>query len=74
MTETPGLGAFVDPKLNDVVKRWPAKDRVSADELALLFAMLRPNDLIWNYGVNNYLMGSSRRHSTSYTGMRTALA
>ena len=57
ITETPGLGAFVDPKLNDVVKRWPAKDRVNADELALLFAMLRPNDLIWNYWVNNYLMG-----------------
>jgi hypothetical protein len=58
MNETPVLGAFVDPKLNDIVKRWPtSNDRVSADELALLFAMLRPNDLIWNYWVNNYLMG-----------------
>ncbi len=58
MANTPGLGDFVDPKLNEVVKRWPStKDRVGADELTLLFAMLRPNDLIWNYWVNNYLMG-----------------
>jgi polyhydroxyalkanoate synthase len=36
MTETPGLGSFVDSKLNDVVKRWPAsKDRVAGATLAL---------------------------------------
>jgi polyhydroxyalkanoate synthase len=30
MTDTPGLGPFVDAKLNDVVKRWPvSRDRVT---------------------------------------------
>jgi polyhydroxyalkanoate synthase len=32
---------------------------VDGHELARMFAWMRPNDLIWNYWVNNYLLGNS---------------
>src|SRR5262249_11539508 len=32
---------------------------VQGQELARMFAWMRPNDLIWNYWVNNYLLGNS---------------
>ncbi|HMK78324.1 MAG TPA: alpha/beta fold hydrolase [Xanthobacteraceae bacterium] len=32
---------------------------VDGQELARMFAWMRPNDLIWNYWVNNYLLGNA---------------
>lgn len=32
---------------------------VDGHDLARVFAWMRPNDLIWNYWVNNYLMGNA---------------
>ncbi|MGA8698683.1 MAG: alpha/beta fold hydrolase [Xanthobacteraceae bacterium] len=55
---TPGL--FVTPESIASAKR--ASQRagvVEGHELARMFALMRPNDLIWNYWVNNYLLGNA---------------
>jgi len=57
MSDAPNIGAFVDQKAMPVVRKQIRKKRMSARQFTLLFAMLRANELIWNYWVNNYLMG-----------------
>ena len=50
-----GIGPFVGQK--SVLPRAKKRPRrMSSRELGLLFALLRSNDLIWNYWVSNYLM------------------
>lgn len=54
------LGAFRLPTMLRVAKaQSEMKGVLAGGDLHKLFTMLRPNDLLWNYWVNNYLMGDS---------------
>ena len=53
------LGLFNTPAgIRAAKARSRRKGYVGGDEMAAMFAWLRPNDLIWNYWVNNYLLGN----------------
>jgi polyhydroxyalkanoate synthase len=52
------VAAFVGPRTADVAKRVSRRrGYLDGNALAEVFAWLRPGDLIWNYWVNNYLLG-----------------
>ncbi|MFV0256973.1 MAG: PHA/PHB synthase family protein [Acidimicrobiales bacterium] len=52
------MGSFVSrPTMDAAVQASRRSGVLPGDELTRLFAWMRPNDLIWNYWVNNYLMG-----------------
>jgi poly[(R)-3-hydroxyalkanoate] polymerase subunit PhaC len=52
------LGLFATKETVALAKRNSQMKGVKeGDEIARVFTWLRPNDLVWNYWVNNYLMG-----------------
>ncbi len=54
------LGAFRLPAMLSVAKAKSAMTgMLPGSDLHKLFSWLRPNDLVWNYWVNNYLMGDA---------------
>lgn len=56
--EDSDIGQIVsDGSLEIARKLSKARGILKGDDLARMFAWMRPNDLIWNYVVNNYLMG-----------------
>lgn len=52
------ISALSDPRIAEQAKaRSARKGYLDGRSLAEVFAWLRPNDLIWSYWVNNYLLG-----------------
>lgn len=57
----PGMiGIFTsEATIASSIRRSADKGILSGSDLASVFAWLRPNDLVWSYWVNNYLMGDN---------------
>ena len=57
--EEPGeLGVFIDEEqLTSLEERMAEKGYLEGADMATVFNMLRANDLIWSFVINNYLLG-----------------
>jgi polyhydroxyalkanoate synthase len=56
-SEAPIGGFNIKPVLSIAKQTSAAKGILPASSLATVFAWMRPNDLVWNYWSNNYLLG-----------------
>jgi len=54
------LGLFATPEAIAAAKHnSTSKGVLAGEEMGRVFAWMRPNDLVWNYWVNNYLLGKA---------------
>jgi len=59
-SEPGDLGVFIDQvQISQIESQLEHTGILSGKDLALAFSMLRANDLIWSYVVNNYLKGQT---------------
>ena len=59
-TEPGELGVFIDEdQLAGIEEMMSKKGYLEGSEMATTFTLLRANDLIWSFVVNNYLMGKA---------------
>jgi polyhydroxyalkanoate synthase len=57
-SEAGDLGVFIDDhQISMLEKRMSEKGYLDGHEMALTFSMIRANDMIWSFYINNYLMG-----------------
>jgi polyhydroxyalkanoate synthase len=71
-TDTGVLDLFIDENMVQYREmQMGQRGLLKGQELASTFSFLRPNDLVWNYVVGNYLKGETPPPSTCCTGTAT---
>lgn len=61
-SESGEIGAFLDePQLDALDKLMKSNGYLNGQLLDITFNLLRPNDLIWPYYINNYLLGKNTK-------------